>query len=93
MNRNFRSDGSYLRPVWLPRTKPFYLFKYKTKCQTVEGMVVTEETIFWDDEDNNHNGHESGSHPASSGGGNYVTVHYCYYVPVSQLQTGAIIGK
>lgn len=71
-----RSDGSAYSRIDLPTTKPFYLYKYTSTCQRVRGMTVREESIKTDDEDNQNNSNDSGSHPRKT---DTTEVYYCYY--------------
>ncbi|XP_052062376.1 uncharacterized protein LOC127702282 [Mytilus californianus] len=73
-----RSDESYRTEVILPRSKPFYLLRFKSPCQQVQGMVVREEIVKSDDEDKNNKNSVSGSHPLNDGGRNN-RLYYCYY--------------
>ncbi|XP_048743790.2 uncharacterized protein LOC125657178 isoform X1 [Ostrea edulis] len=75
-----RNDGSYSTRIRLPKTKPFYLLRYTSYCQRVEGMYFREETVYTDDEDDNNINSVSGSHPFGpvSGGRNHK-LYYCYY--------------
>ncbi|XP_071171965.1 uncharacterized protein [Mytilus edulis] len=73
-----RSDGSFRTQISLPRSKPFYLLRFKSPCQQVQGMVVREEIVKSDDEDKRNKNDIKGSHPLNDGGGNN-RLYYCYY--------------
>ncbi|XP_048731680.1 uncharacterized protein LOC125657180 isoform X2 [Ostrea edulis] len=75
-----RNDGSYSTEIRLPKSKPFYLLRYTSYCQRVEGMYMREETVYTDDEDHDNKNSVSGSHPYGPANGqrNYK-LFYCYY--------------
>ena len=75
-----RSDGSHNTEIILPIQKPFYLFRYSSRCQRVKYMEVIEEFFRWDDEDSRNRNSKSGSHPYDDGGSENHRLHYCYYV-------------
>ncbi|XP_076113191.1 uncharacterized protein LOC143080917 [Mytilus galloprovincialis] len=71
-----KSDGSPYSYINLPTSKPFYLYKYTSTCQRVRGMTVREESIKMDDEDNQNNSSDGGTHPKKT---DTTEVYYCYY--------------
>ncbi|XP_078339223.1 uncharacterized protein LOC144627150 isoform X3 [Crassostrea virginica] len=72
-----REDGRYNTKVQLPTSKPFYLLRFTSPCQMVEGMYVREENVQFDDEDHNNKNSISGKVPMGANGGRnqqlYVT--------------------
>ena len=46
-----REDGPYDNAVQLPKTKPFYLLRFTSLCQMVQGMNFQNESVEFDDED------------------------------------------
>ncbi|XP_046358660.2 uncharacterized protein LOC124136708 [Haliotis rufescens] len=78
-----REDASPAQEIALPTSAPFYLLMKTGVCQSVAGMSVTVETMFWDDEDtNNHNARE-GSTPFQTGSPANIHLNYCYYSPTT----------
>ncbi|XP_063442712.1 uncharacterized protein LOC134723013 [Mytilus trossulus] len=74
-----RSDGFYRTEIILPKSKPFYLLRYTSSpCQQVQGMVVREEMVQFDDENRRNRNSLSESHPFNDGGRNN-RLYYCYY--------------
>ncbi|XP_076112432.1 uncharacterized protein LOC143080461 isoform X2 [Mytilus galloprovincialis] len=74
-----RFDGSYRTPINLPPTIPFYLLRYRSPCQQVQGMVAREEVVMFDDEDTQNGNLENGSHPLNHRSTVGNTLYYCYY--------------
>ena len=59
-----RTDGNKSDAMLLPVSKPFYLLAYgSSECQRVEGALVTEEFIQFDNEDTNNADGWGGTHP------------------------------
>ena len=73
-----RSDGSYNTYIRLPTTRPFYLYRYGSRCQRVSGMRIYNDFIRTDDEDNRNINSCAGAHPAGSCGRN-IRINFCYY--------------
>ena len=73
-----RRDRSYGIGIRLPTTRPFYLYRYGSRCQRVLGMSVRSDYIFTDDEDNHNINSCTGRHPAGSCGRN-IRINFCYY--------------
>ena len=74
-----RSDGSIDTPIVLPTAKPFYLLRQSVDgCQQVQGMNVTMEWVYTDNEDDNNMNYRRGSVPYIEGTTDY-TIFYCYY--------------
>ncbi|KAK3093702.1 hypothetical protein FSP39_019066 [Pinctada imbricata] len=83
-----RNDGHYLTEIYLPTSKPFYLFKNQHGCQHVQGMLVQEETITLSSD-----GAVNGAHPSIDlkTSSDQTTLHFCYYSkPPSS--NGGVIG-
>ncbi|XP_019642892.1 PREDICTED: uncharacterized protein LOC109484111 [Branchiostoma belcheri] len=76
-----RNDGSTYNYISLPAARPFYLFRYGSRCQNVDKMNVWDEYFRWDDEDDDNTDRVGGAHPYDSGGGANHKLHYCYYWP------------
>lgn len=74
----YRSDGSEKNGIILPTSQSFYLLRYTSQCQQVQGMFVREEFVKTDDEDKKNENSVSGSHPLNDGGTNN-RLFYCYY--------------
>ncbi|KAK3796927.1 hypothetical protein RRG08_032231 [Elysia crispata] len=72
-----REDGKAAEPVDMPRFQPFYLYRYRGKCQQVVGMNVTEEYIHFDSENSNNGDKAELKHPDVEL--NDVVLHLCYY--------------
>ena len=74
-----RQDGRYDTKVQLPTSKPFYLLRYTSYCQMVEGMYFREEKVEFDDEDLNNKNSISGEVPKGATKGRNQQLFYCYY--------------
>ena len=75
-----RRDGiSYTYPIHLPKSKPFYLLRIGGYCQTVAGMLVTEEWIRWDSEDSSNHEGRGGVHPDTGNESHNNHLYFCYY--------------
>ena len=59
-----RSDGSYLTPIALPTSTPFYLYRLGGDCQRVSGMSITGDYIITDDENSFNQNLCTGLQPA-----------------------------
>ena len=77
-----REDGRYNTKVQLPTSQPFYLLRFTSPCQMVEGMYVREENVQFDDEDHNNKNSISGKVPMGANGGRNQHLLYCYYTPL-----------
>ena len=75
-----REDGSYRDEIYLPTDKSFYLIRKGGECQKVHGMTVTEEYVYWDDENHKNDDELTGSHPddGNENGRNHK-LYFCYY--------------
>ncbi|XP_063443354.1 uncharacterized protein LOC134723741 [Mytilus trossulus] len=73
-----RNDGSPRTKITLPTDVPFYLLRFRSSCQEVQGMRVKEEHVKSDDEDNRNKSSVSGYHPMRTGGKDTM-LYYCYY--------------
>ncbi|XP_062597991.1 uncharacterized protein LOC134259422 [Saccostrea cucullata] len=76
-----RQDSLANIPILLPIDKPFYLMRYTGLCQEVLGMTVSDEFIYYDNEDNRNANNCTGAHPFVEGGCRTgdMKIHYCYY--------------
>ncbi|KAH9489481.1 hypothetical protein Btru_049369 [Bulinus truncatus] len=74
-----RRDGDPNTPMYLPTSRPFYLYRYGGKCQQVSGMNVINEYIVFDTENSpeNQDKYTRTYHP--DGQLNDVRVELCYY--------------
>ncbi|GFN94188.1 Apextrin-like protein 2 [Plakobranchus ocellatus] len=72
-----RKDGLVDEPIDLPRSEPFYLYRYGGQCQQVAGMNVSAEFIHFDTENSNNEDETVDPHPDAQI--NDVTLHLCYY--------------
>ncbi|XP_052079721.1 uncharacterized protein LOC127717902 [Mytilus californianus] len=76
-----RNDSSTTSPMVLPTAAPFVLLKKGATCQSVNGMSVVEEWVFWETEGTNNNDAYEGSYPSMEritpdiG----IKLFYCYY--------------
>ena len=76
-----RSDGNITTPISLPNTEPFVLLQQSDDgCQQVQGMSVSSEWVFTDDENDCNLNRKSGSTPYVEGARDF-RVYYCYYTP------------
>ncbi|BFZ25969.1 hypothetical protein BsWGS_29009 [Bradybaena similaris] len=69
-------------PINLPIDKPFYLLRHSRSCQTVRGMHVVEESVYWDEEFwliPSHHTKSGGSSPFDDGDREDHRLHFCYY--------------
>nr|XP_022298495.1 uncharacterized protein LOC111107541 [Crassostrea virginica] len=78
-----REDGHYNEEVQLPTSRPFYLLRFTSPCQMVQGMYVREENVKFDDEDHNNKNSVSGKYPMGANGGRNQELLYCYYSPLT----------
>lgn len=76
-----RDDSSPSSPVYFPRAKPFYLYRYKGTCQKIAGMEVSEEFILFDTENTNNGDRYSNSFHPDGYADNNVRIELCYYAP------------
>ncbi|XP_078341698.1 uncharacterized protein LOC111106034 isoform X2 [Crassostrea virginica] len=74
-----REDGRYDTNIQLPTSQPFYLLRYTSYCQMVEGMYFREEKVEFDDEDHNNKNSISGEVPKGANRGRNQQLFYCYY--------------
>ena len=77
-----RTDGTKSDAMLLPVNKPFYLLAYdSSECQRVEGALVTEELIQFDNEDTDNIDDWGGTHPFITDGTSTTSrkITYCYY--------------
>ena len=58
-----RSDGSADHEIYLPPTKPFGLYRYGGKCQSVKAMNVIDYFMIYSFNNNNSDDSCSGKHP------------------------------
>lgn len=72
-----RNDGAHETPVFLPRSRPFYLYRYNGTCQQVTGMQAAAEYIVFDTDSLNEDAYENAFHP--DGTINNVRIELCYY--------------
>ncbi|GFO18938.1 Apextrin [Plakobranchus ocellatus] len=73
-----RNDATADQPISLPTTKPFYLYRFGGKCQEVQNMQVTSESMTFDTEnDDNEDAYENDYHP--DGQLRNVVIELCYY--------------
>ncbi|XP_048731684.2 uncharacterized protein LOC125648722 [Ostrea edulis] len=75
-----RSDGYWMNYIKLPNTQPFFLIRYTSICQTVEGMLTKEVGVNYGDEKTYNRDSSSGAHPFRlhlHGNTNFLI--YCYY--------------
>ena len=86
LNRNIqpillfvRKDGPYYKAIQLPTSYPFYLLRFTSPCQMVQGMYVREEYVKFDDEDTNNRNSVSGVYPMAASVGRDRQLLYCYY--------------
>ena len=77
-----REDGSYISRVELPTSNPFYLLRFTSPCQIVQGMYVREESVKFDDENRNNKNSVSGKYPLGASNGRNQRLLYCYYAPL-----------
>ena len=77
-----REDGSYKTKVQLPTRNPFFLLRFTSPCQMVQGMYVREESVKFDDEDRNNKNSVSGKYPMGASNGRNQRLLYCYYSPL-----------
>ena len=77
-----REDGPYNNAVQLPTTQPFYLLRFTSPCQMVHGMNFENESVEFDDEDNNNKNSVSGKYPLGASNGRNQRLRYCYYSPL-----------
>ncbi|XP_078309519.1 uncharacterized protein LOC111109937 [Crassostrea virginica] len=77
-----REDGPYDNAVQLPTTKPFYLLRFTSLCQMVQGMNFQNESVEFDDEDDNNKNSVSGKYPMGASNGRNQRLRYCYYSPL-----------
>jgi len=79
-----RNDGPTNKPLHLPNSSPFYLFKMGLSCQEVAGMRVSEEFVYWSDESTLNFDAMWGTYPRLTRSKypiKYTTLYYCYYEP------------
>ncbi|XP_022296255.1 uncharacterized protein LOC111106032 [Crassostrea virginica] len=77
-----REDGPYNNTIQLPTTQPFYLLRFTSPCQMVQGMNFENESVEFDDEDNNNKNSVSGKYPLGASNGRNQRLRYCYYSPL-----------
>ena len=70
--------GNGSREMALPKSVPFYLYRYLGKCPKVMGMHSKEDYVKWDDEDHKNKDRCKNDHPDAECKGN-MKVYYCYY--------------
>ena len=76
-----RSDGDIATPISLPNVEPYLLLRQSADgCQQVQGMSVSSEWVFTDDENDCNLNQKSGSIPYVQGIRDF-RVYYCYYTP------------
>ncbi|XP_005108724.2 uncharacterized protein LOC101850601 [Aplysia californica] len=74
-----RSDSAPGFAISLPTENPFYLYRYKGTCQSVSGMTVSQQFMYFDTEDNsNGDRYENLIHPDGKAN-NDVRIELCYY--------------
>ena len=74
-----RSDGSASVGIELPTSQPFVLYRYGGTCQTVNGMIVRELHVHFDDEDSDNDNSCSGNYPDDSSCDSNHDMYFCYY--------------
>ncbi|XP_022298825.2 uncharacterized protein LOC144617945 [Crassostrea virginica] len=74
-----RKDGPFYKAIKLPTSYPFYLLRFTSPCQMVQGMYVREEYVKFDDEDTNNRNSASGVYPMGAKAGSDVRLLYCHY--------------
>ncbi|XP_059145216.1 uncharacterized protein LOC131932337 [Physella acuta] len=74
-----RRDGKPEKPMYLPTSKPFYLFRFGGVCQQVANMKLTPETIVFDTEDTGGNSDQYFGEYHPDGQLNNVVLELCYY--------------
>ncbi|CAG5121228.1 unnamed protein product [Candidula unifasciata] len=72
-----RNDGDHQEPIYLPRARPFYLYRYNGTCQQVVGMQASPEFVTFDTDNSNQDAYENQFHP--DGAINNVHIELCYY--------------
>lgn len=72
-----RNDSSTNEPIYLPKARPFYLYRFKGTCQQVAGMDVTPEFMQFDTDTTNTDAYDNDYHP--DGRINDVRIELCYY--------------
>lgn len=72
-----RNDGDPNDPIYLPRARPFYLYRYNGTCQEVVGLKTTPEYVIFDTDNSNMDAYENDFHP--DGSINNVRIELCYY--------------
>ncbi|KAK6979669.1 hypothetical protein BgiMline_020655 [Biomphalaria glabrata] len=72
-----RNDSDPFHPVYLPKARPFYLYRFKGTCQDVVGMKVTPELMVFDTDTTNADAYDNDWHP--DGQINDVHLLLCYY--------------
>lgn len=72
-----RDDGEPSDPIYLPRARPFYLYRYNGTCQEVVGMQTSDEYITFDTDNSNQDEYDNSFHP--DGTINNVRIELCYY--------------
>ena len=78
-----RSDQNPRIPIILPTDQPFYLYRQsRDGCQTVKGMNVDTEFVFWDTEDDDNSSKLTGNTPYEDANrGKDIRLYFCYYYP------------
>lgn len=79
-----RNDGLASNPIHLPNSTPFHLVKWGDACQSVHGMQVNEEWVYWKDESNFNLNSHGGLFPRMTRSKfpiKFTKLFYCYYTP------------
>lgn len=72
-----RADGDPTDPVYLPKAKPFYLYRYNGTCQEVVGMRAVPGDMTFDTDNSHQDAYENSYHP--DGNIDNVHIELCYY--------------
>ncbi|CAL1529622.1 unnamed protein product [Lymnaea stagnalis] len=72
-----RNDSSTNDAIYLPKARPFYLYRFQGACQQVAGMKVTPEFMQFDTDTTNTDAYDNDYHP--DGHINDVRIELCYY--------------
>jgi hypothetical protein len=72
-----RSDGSPDQLVYLPKVKPFFLYRYSGKCQAIAEMTLSSGDMTFDTDNGKGDTYENNYHP--DGSVDNVRIELCYY--------------
>ncbi|BFZ22134.1 hypothetical protein BsWGS_25173 [Bradybaena similaris] len=74
-----RSDGPAGTPIYLPKSRAFYLYRFNGACQEVVGMNTSPGNMIFDTDSANADAYQNTFHP--DGAINDVHIELCYYSP------------